>query len=72
MRVGAGYVEGVDRVHAAVDRVHAPGVVVRGGTSSEGLPIGVQVVAAPTREDIALAVASRIEMRLGGFRPPPR
>ena len=49
-----------------------PGVVVRGGTSSEGLPIGVQVVAAPTREDIALAVASRIEMRLGGFRPPPR
>jgi len=48
-----------------------PGVVVRGGTSPEGLPIGVQVVAAPAREDIALAVALRLEAALGGFAPPP-
>ena len=38
-----------------------PGVVVRGGTSSEGLPIGVQVVARPWREDVALAVAQYLE-----------
>src|SRR5690606_1786008 len=34
-----------------------PCVVVRAGTSPEGLPIGVQVVAREWREDVALAVA---------------
>ena len=48
-----------------------PGVVVRAGTSSEGLPIGVQVVARPWREDVAFALARRIESALGGYRPPP-
>jgi len=48
-----------------------PSVVVRGGTSPEGLPIGVQVVARPWREDVALAVAQYIETVLGGWQPPP-
>jgi amidase len=48
-----------------------PCVVVRAGTSPEGLPIGVQVVAQPWREDIALAAAGRIETALGGWSPPP-
>lgn len=48
-----------------------PSVVVRGGTSPEGLPIGVQVVARPWREDVALAVAQRIETVLGGWQRPP-
>lgn len=48
-----------------------PGVVVRGGTSPEGLPIGVQVVARPWREDVALAVAQHIETVLGGWQRPP-
>ncbi len=48
-----------------------PGVVVRGGTSPEGLPIGVQVVARPWREDVALAVAQHIETALGGWQGPP-
>lgn len=48
-----------------------PGVVVRGGTSPEGLPIGVQVVARPWREHVALAVARYIETALGGWQPPP-
>lgn len=47
-----------------------PCVVVRAGTSPEGLPIGVQVVAARWRDDIALAVAQRIEAALGGWRSP--
>ncbi|MBI4640333.1 MAG: amidase, partial [Candidatus Tectomicrobia bacterium] len=47
-----------------------PGVVVRAGTSPEGLPIGVQVVARPWREDIALAVAQQIETALGGWQRP--
>jgi amidase len=48
-----------------------PVVVVRAGTSPEGLPIGIQVVARPWREDVALAVARRLEQTVGGFQPPP-
>jgi amidase len=48
-----------------------PGAVVRGGTSPEGLPIGVQLVARPWREDVALAVAQYLEEALGGWQRPP-
>jgi len=48
-----------------------PVVVVRAGASPEGLPIGVQVVARPWREDVSLAVAKYIETVLGGWAPPP-
>lgn len=48
-----------------------PGAVVRAGTSPEGLPIGVQIVARPWREDVALAVAQHIETTFGGWQPPP-
>jgi amidase len=47
-----------------------PAAVVRGGTSPEGLPIGVQIVARPWREDVALAVAGHIEHALGGWQRP--
>jgi amidase len=47
-----------------------PGAVVRGGTSPEGLPIGVQIVGRPWREDIVLAVARLLESELGGFQSP--
>ena len=49
-----------------------PVVVVRAGSSADGkLPIGVQIVAAPWREDIAIAVASHVESRSGGWKKPP-
>ena len=47
-----------------------PCVVVRAGSSPEGLPIGAQLVAPPWREDVALAAAARVEAVLGGWRPP--
>lgn len=47
-----------------------PVVVVRVGTSPVGLPIGLQVVAPPWREDIALAVARELETMLGGYEAP--
>jgi len=47
-----------------------PGAVVRGGTSPEGLPIGVQIVTRPWREDVALAVAQYLEGVLGGWQQP--
>jgi len=48
-----------------------PSATVRAGSSVEGLPIGVQIVAGPWREDVALAVAQYIETTLGGWQPPP-
>jgi len=49
-----------------------PVTVVRCGTSAEGkLPIGVQVVAAPWREDITIAVARFLEGKSGGWQRPP-
>jgi amidase len=47
-----------------------PAVSVRGGTSPEGLPIGVQMVARPWREDVALAAAQQVETALGGWQRP--
>jgi amidase len=48
-----------------------PVAVVRCGTSPEGLPIGLQIVARPWRDDVALAAAAALEATLGGWRPPP-
>ena len=48
-----------------------PAVVVRGRQTAEGLPIGVQLVARPWREDIALAAARVVEDASGGWQPPP-
>ena len=46
-----------------------PAGVIRAGTSSEGRPIGVQIVANPWREDIVLAVMAFIE---GALPDSPR
>lgn len=47
-----------------------PVAVVRAGTASDGMPIGVQVAAGPWRDDTALALASRVETLLGGWQAP--
>ena len=48
-----------------------PAVVVPAGSSSEGLPIGVQVVGRPFAENEVLDAASIIEEALGGWQMPP-
>jgi amidase len=45
-----------------------PAAVVRCGETSTGLPIGVQIAAAPWREDIVLGVALRLEEIFGGWQ----
>ena len=47
-----------------------PAVVVRAGTTPNGLPVGVQIAAPPWREELALAAASIVERASGGWRPP--
>jgi amidase len=50
-----------------------PAGVVRCGTSEEapGLPLGIQVVAQPWRDDIVIAALAHIEAQTGGWTPPP-
>jgi amidase len=48
-----------------------PAIVVRADTSPEGLPVGVQIAARHWREDVALALAKRVETALGGWPDPP-
>ena len=52
-----------------------PVAVVRAGTSDDGMPIGVQVIAHPWRDDVALAAAAADRVsagRLAGARPLAR
>lgn len=48
-----------------------PAGVVRAGTSKEepGLPLGIQVVAQPWRDDVVLAAMAHIEQLTGGWQP---
>lgn len=55
---------------ASYNLVGWPCVTVRAGTSPDALPIGVQVVAKPGREDVALALAQLVEAEAGGFQRP--
>ena len=48
-----------------------PGTVVRAGSTDTGLPLGVQIVAGPWREDVSLALARIVEDRMGGWSRPP-
>lgn len=48
----------------------APGAVVPVGRSPEGLPIGVQIVARPFDDEIALGIASIVDAAFG-YQPPP-
>jgi len=48
-----------------------PAAVVPVGHSSEGLPIGVQIVGRPWEEEQVLSVAAALEKEYGGWRIPP-
>jgi amidase len=46
-----------------------PCVVVRAGTSAV-VPVGVQIVAGPWQDHVAIAAAEAVESALGGWQPP--
>ena len=67
-----GLVEVNDFSHLMVHNITRwPAAVVRCGTSRDGLPIGVQIVARPWQDATALAVAAHLEKVFGGWQPPP-
>ncbi|XP_059057655.1 fatty-acid amide hydrolase 2-like [Achroia grisella] len=47
-----------------------PAAQVPLGLNSDGLPIGIQVVAGPRQEALCLSVAQLLEKEFGGFVPP--
>jgi amidase len=47
-----------------------PALVIRGGTSPEGMPLGIQIIASPWREDLVLAVGMFLQEALGEFSRP--
>jgi amidase len=47
-----------------------PSVVIRCGTSPEGLPIGIQIIAKPWQDHVALALARKLEALLGPWETP--
>jgi Asp-tRNA(Asn)/Glu-tRNA(Gln) amidotransferase A subunit family amidase len=48
----------------------APAAVVPVGRSPEGLPIGVQIIARPHEDEVALGIAAFVDAAFG-YRPPP-
>lgn len=44
---------------------------IAGAGSSGTLPVGIQVVAGPWQDHVALAAAAQMEDALGGWQPPP-
>ncbi len=48
-----------------------PAAVVRAGTTSAGLPVGVQIIGRPFAEDMVLAAAKILEQSFGAWPAPP-
>jgi amidase len=55
----------------SVSALGFPALSIPVGSDRHGLPISVQVVAAPAREDLVLQVGLLIEELRGGWQPPP-
>lgn len=54
-----------------VNAMGLPAVALPVGFNKRGLPLGVQVIAAPGEDETALAVAAVLESRFGGWRMAP-
>ncbi len=67
---GAGYRDTM-RFSQWLNLTGFPGACVPVGVSSEGLPIGVQVIGRPFEHELVLAVAEAIEKARGPWQPPP-
>jgi len=48
-----------------------PGLTIPISTSSDGLPVGVQLIGRPFSEELLLSVAESLELARGPWQPPP-
>src|SRR6266478_396660 len=67
---GAGYRDTM-RFSQWLNLTGFPGASVPIGLSSEGLPIGVQIIARPFEDELVLAIAQVIEQARGPWQAPP-
>lgn len=65
-----GTVESKDLTHCMVHSLSGwPVTVVRCGTSSNGMPISIQVAAKPWNDHLCIAFAKKLEEMFGGWQP---
>jgi fatty acid amide hydrolase 2 len=57
---------------AAFDLVGLPASEIPLGLGRDGMPTGVQAIAAPDRDHLTLAAAGALERAFGGWAEPPR
>lgn len=55
---------------AVINVLRLPSTQVPLGLSKDGLPLGIQIVAAPNCDHVAIAVAMELEKAFGGWLPP--
>jgi amidase len=69
---GRSFLEGHDFSYLNIYNLTGwPVLTVRCGSSPEGLPIGVQIIAKPWHDNIALMIGKKLETLLGGWQKPP-
>ena len=56
---------------AIINVMQLPATQVPLGLGRQGLPLGVQIVAAPARDHLGVAVAQQLEREFGGWVQPP-
>ncbi|MDQ8039172.1 MAG: amidase [Rickettsiella sp.] len=69
---GRAFIEGHDFSYLNIYNLMGwPVLSIRCGTSSEGLPIGLQVITKPWHDVLALTIGKKIESLLGGWQASP-
>lgn len=69
---GRSFIEGHDFSYLNIFNLTGwPVLTVRCGSSPEGLPIGVQIVAKSWHDNTALMIGHKLETLLGGWQKPP-
>jgi amidase len=69
--LGHSFIEGHDFSYLNIYNLTGwPVLTVRCGSTPEGLPIGIQIVAKPWHDSIALMIGQKLETLLGGWQKP--
>jgi len=69
--LGRSFIEGHDFSYLSIYNLTGwPVLTMRCGTSPHGLPIGIQIVAKPWHDEIALMIGKKLEYLLGGWQKP--
>ena len=70
--LGRSFIEGHDFSFLSIYNLTGwPVLTLRCGTSPQGLPIGIQIVAKSWRDEIALMIGKKLECLLGGWQKSP-